>query len=187
MTRGFRLIAITAVAALVLACSAAEAKPRKFSIIGAGETNGVPLPGGNAPHWSVGIGTGLGLYLGEGGVHTETAEFHADGTITGTFGSAVPFVFEGGGGDTLVCDYGRGPNGEYIGTFLLTPVGNPEDMMFTAFWIAEFVADPNASKGEFKGVTGSWTMYAVSEPFVLGSTDWIGYAWAGTGVLNFKK
>jgi hypothetical protein len=190
MTRnvfGKSLAAIVASVTLLVASNAANAGLKPFSIIGAGTApDGIPLPGGDAPHWAVGLATELGLYEGQGGVHTESATFNADGTITGTFGSAVPFVFKGEFGNQLSCTYGRSATGAYTGTFTLTPVGDPGDGVYYAAWVAEFVPVPSGCKGAFKGVSGSWTMYAFSEPFVLGSTDPVDYAWAGTGKLNFK-
>ena len=60
-------------------------------------------------------------------------------------------------------------------------------LVVEAAWIAEFVAVPDASTGKFAGVTGSWVMYAYSEPFVLGSSDPVGYWWEGQGTLTFPK
>ena len=43
------------------------------------------------------------------------------------------------------------------------------------------------STGKFEGVTGSWTMFANSEPFVLGSNDPVYYVWKGDGSLTFQE
>jgi hypothetical protein len=60
-------------------------------------------------------------------------------------------------------------------------------LIVEAAWIAEFVAVPEASTGKFAGVTGSWIMYAFSEPFVLGSDDPVVYSWEGEGTLTFRQ
>ena len=60
-------------------------------------------------------------------------------------------------------------------------------LIVEAAWIAEFVAVPEESTGKFAGVTGSWIMYAFSEPFVLGSDDPVDYSWEGEGSLTFQK
>ncbi len=95
--------------ALTLAASPAQAQVKHFKIVGAGiGPDGLPLPGEpGRPHWAVGEATALGLYFGEGEVQINTATFNSDGTITGEFGSPVPFVFTGLGGDNLACYYGR--------------------------------------------------------------------------------
>ena len=60
-------------------------------------------------------------------------------------------------------------------------------LVVEALWVAEFVPVPDQSTGKFAGVTGSWVMYAWSEPFVLGSDDPVSYAWEGQGSLEFPK
>jgi hypothetical protein len=60
-------------------------------------------------------------------------------------------------------------------------------LVVEAAWIAEFVAQSDLSTGKFAGVTGSWVMYAYSQPFVLGSDDPVYYSWAGEGWLTFQK
>ena len=47
--------------------------------------------------------------------------------------------------------------------------------------------EPGESTGRFAGVTGSWIMYAYSEPFVLGSDDPAVYRWHGEGSLAFRE
>ena len=166
---------------------------KPFKIIGAGiAPMGLPLPGqGAGPHWIVGEATHLGRHYGEGAVVTDTADVDlANGVITGEFGGGAPFVFEGANGDRLVTYYGRPEFGAAeVGTFTLTILGVTAvgDLIVEAEWIAEFVAQPGASTGRFHGVTGSWIMYAYSDPFVLGSTDRAGYWWEGEGRLSFPK
>ncbi len=178
--------------ALVLTQSQAEAQVKPFKIIGAGVgPKGLPLPGQPPrPHWAVGVGTHLGTYYGNGEVETDSAVPQPDGTITGEFGAGAPFVFAGTNRDKLVCWYGRADHGaSQPGTFVLTILEVRADgsLVVEAAWIAEFVAVPDASTGKFAGVTGSWVMYAYSEPFVLGSSDPVGYWWEGQGTLTFPK
>ncbi len=178
----------TVVAVLTLACHSAEAQVKPFKITGDGVAPlGLPLPGQDArPHWIVGNATHLGRHSGAGTVQTDTATFHPDGSITGEFGSGEPFVFTGANGDILSCEYGRTEFGASTpGTFELIPVGPPG--IYVAIFIAEFVPVSAECTGKFAGVTGSWVMYAVTEPFLLGSTDPIDYSWEGNGTLKFKK
>jgi hypothetical protein len=56
-----------------------------------------------------------------------------------------------------------------------------------AAFVAEFVVVPDQSTGKFAGATGSWVMYAYTEPLVLGSDDPIGYWWDGQGKLTFRQ
>jgi hypothetical protein len=112
------------------------------------------------------------------------------GIITGEFGAGSPFVFRGANGDRLVTWYGRTDHGATSpGTFTLTIVDWPqnEPPTVTAAFVAEFVAVPGSSTGQFAGVTGSWIMYAFTEEFVLGSTDPIAYWWEGSGQLTYQK
>ncbi len=178
---------------LVLHGPAAEAQVVKpFQIIGAGVgPDGLPLPGEPArSHWAVGLASHMGTYLGEGTVETDSADPQPNGTITGDFGSGSPFVFKGADGDKLVCWYGRTDHGATTpGTFTLTivdvlPGGT---LVVKAAWIAQFVAVPDQSTGQFAGVTGSWVMYAYSEPFLLGSSDPVAYWWEGEGTLTFRE
>ena len=95
MFRTFRLntvvVSLLALAAvLTLACPRAEAQVKPFKIVGAGVgPNGIPLPGGSAPHWSIGEATHLGKYYGQGIVHTNniTGFDPNTGIISGEFGS----------------------------------------------------------------------------------------------------
>jgi hypothetical protein len=178
--------------ALVLTPSRAAAQAQPFTITGNGiGAHGLPLPGEPArPHWAVGTATGLGDYYGHGTVETDSAALQPNGTITGEFGSGSPFVFSNPSGDKLVCWYGRTDHGaSEPGSFVLTIVGILEDgsLVVEAAWIAQFVAVPYQSTGTFAGVTGSWVMYAYSEPFVLGSNEPVVYWWEGTGTLTFQN
>ncbi|MFI5460602.1 MAG: hypothetical protein ACHRXM_34745 [Isosphaerales bacterium] len=176
--------------ALVLAPSQAEAQVKPFNIIGGGiAPQGLPLPGEpGRPHWAVGLATDLGWYYGEGEVETDTANPPLpDGTITGQFGSPVPFVFTAANGDNLACYYGRKDFGATNpGTFELVPVPHRAGW-YVAYFIAEFVPYPPECTGEFHGVSGSWIMYATTAPFKLGSSDPIGYVWEGEGSLTLSK
>ncbi len=198
MFRNSRLKAIVVsigalLAVVALSSQQAQAQVKPFKIVGGGiAPHGIPLPGGSAPHWAVGVATHLGKYYGEGAVHTNAITgFDPDtGIYSGEFGSAEPFVFVGANGDRLSCQYGRDdlPNAEggssSPGTFQLFPVG---DGTFVAFWIAEFVPVVSQCTGKFKGVKGGWIMYAMSEPFELGSTEPTAYFWQGEGKLQFAK
>lgn len=184
MAAGLTVCALT----LVLPPNQAQAQVKPFVIVGAGiAPDGIPLPGFSAPHWAVGEASFLGNYSGAGEVETLSANFNADGTVTGTFQSPVPFVFTGANGDKLACYYGNTEYGaEEVGTFTLFPVPNRSGW-YVAYWIAEFVPyDPDCT-GKFQGVSGGWTMYALSEPFELGSTGPAGYAWVGEGSLTISK
>jgi hypothetical protein len=181
-----------ALATLALAGSTAAAQEKAFKITGVGVgTEGLPQPTeAPRPHWVVGGATHLGLHYGEGTVRTDSAAFDpSTGKIAGEFGSGDPFVFYGVGGDKLVTYYGRTDKGATTpGTFELTILGATEDgqPIVEAAWIAEFVVQPE-STGRFAGATGSWVMYAYSEPFVLGSSDPVAYWWEGEGRLTFRK
>jgi len=139
----------------------------------------------------VGNATHLGRHTGEGTVKTDSAVFDpATGRIIGEFGSGAPFVFTGANGDELVCYYGRTDFGaNKPGTFELTILDVLADgsLVVEALFIAEFVPQPDECTGKFAGVTGSWVMYATTEPFVLGSDDPINYSWKGQGSLTFEK
>jgi len=174
--------------ALVLAPNQAQAQVKPFKITGGGTApDGIPLPGGSAPHSAVGHANFLGKYSGEGEVETLTATFNADGTITGTFQSPVPFVFTGANGDDLACYYGNTEHGaENVGTFTLVPVPGLSGW-YVAHWVAEFVPFAPDCTGKFQGISGGWIMYATSEPFELGATDPVGYTWEGEGSLTFSE
>jgi hypothetical protein len=189
MFRDFRFAALTVCAlALTFSTTLADGVTKPFKIAGAGVApNGLPLPTQPArPPRIVGTATHLGLHFGLGSVRTDTAVFHADGTITGDFGSGEPFVFYGANGDVLTCQYGRTDAGASTpGRFTLVPVGT--DGVYVAHFVAEFVPVPGESTGKFKGVTGSWIMDAYTAPFELMAEDPVPYVWFGEGKLTFKK
>ena len=165
-------------------------KPFKITGSGVGPL-GLPLPGEPArPHSIVGNATHLVRHTGAGSVRTDSAVFNPDtGTIQGEFGSGDPFVFTAANGDQLVCHYGRTDKGATEpGTFELTIVGATDDghLIVEALFIAEFVVQPE-STGKFAGATGSWIMYARTEPFILGTSDPVIYSWEGEGTLTFQK
>lgn len=177
------------VATLSMLSYDAQAQVKPFKISGDGVApHGIPLPGQDArPHTAVGNATHLGNYHGAGSIQTNTLN-PADGT--GTFGSGVPFVFTGANGDILKCNYGRTDLGASTpGTFALIPVDALAGV-YKAIFVAEFVPISAECTGKFKGVTGSWVMYAVTKPFVIDATGINGsieYAWQGSGELTFKK
>lgn len=188
----YRLAIAALVACSALACANAQAQVKPFKIRGSGVApEGLPLPG-QAPreHNIVGNATELGRYTGIGTVQTDTADIDlAAGVITGTFGSGSPYTFVAANGDELVCVYGRNEEGEAEGTFKLTiheilPSGA---LVVSAEFIAEFVVQTEESTGRFADASGSWIMYAFTEPFVLGSDDPIAYRWEGEGELEFAK
>jgi hypothetical protein len=177
---------IATLIALALAHPEAKAQVKPFKITGEGVgPHGIPLPGDSAPHTAVGNANFLGKYSGAGEVETLTADFNADGTITGTFQSPVPFVFTAANGDNLACFYGNPDHGAAnLGTFTLVPVPGMSGW-YIAHWVAEFVPYDPECTGRFQGVRGGWIMYATSDPFELGSTDPAGYSWEGEGKLDF--
>ena len=180
-------------AILTLACPEAQAQVKPFKITGGGVApDGLPLPGQpGRSHWSVGNASQLGKYAGDGTVKTDSAVYDpSTGTFAGEFGSGSPYNFTAANGDELVCYYGRTDKGaDEPGTFELTIVGVSPDgfPIVEALFIAEFVPQPELSTGKFAGVTGSWIMYAWTEPFILGSSDPIEYTWEGTGSLTFPQ
>jgi hypothetical protein len=195
-------IALTFTALIALSAAHAEAQVKPFKISGEGVgPAGLPLPGQPArPHWIVGNATHLGRHEGEGSVQTDSAEIHVDPEtgmptrITGEFGSGTPFVFVAANGDELACHYGRTDFGAAEpGSFELTVVdvlgfqGGQPILLVEAVWLAEFVPQPDLCTGRFAGISGSWTMLAWSEPFVLGSDDPVFYAWEGAGKLKFAR
>jgi hypothetical protein len=188
----FQRYAILAVCTLALgfAQNQAQAQTIGFRIFGGGiAPKGLPLPG-QAPriHTSTGFGTLLGSYTGIGQVETLTANFHANGDITGLFNSPIAYRFTGSNGDVLACYYGNTEFGaRQTGTFELIPVPGEPFGVFVAQFLAEFVPYPPECTGKFAGVGGSWMMYAWTEPFVLGSTDPIAYSWQGVGLLEFNQ
>ena len=186
------IVPLVALAAILnLACPSAEAKTKHFKIFGVGAgPEGLPLPGQPArPHWVVGHATTWHTY-GSGTVTDSAGGPDENGRITGEFGSGSPFVFVGANRDRLACQYGRTEFGaEEPGYFELTIVAVLDDgsLVVEALWIAEFVVQPELCAGKFADVTGSWIMYAQSEPFVLGSDDPVYYSWEGEGELEFGR
>ena len=195
MMRIFRLnnlVVAAAFAVLIATSSSVQAQIEKpFNITGTGiAPQGLPLPGQDArPHWIVGNANHLGLHTGAGTLKTVSADPQPNGTIAGNFGSVEDFVFTGANGDKLVCEFGRDESGEFVGDFELTIVDVLPDgsLIVEALFIAEFVPVSDECTGKFAGVTGSWTMFAYTEPFLLGSTEPIIYGWDGTGSLTFQE
>jgi hypothetical protein len=186
-----RATALVALFALLGGSAAAQVKPFKVTGSGVGLT-GLPAPGQDPrPHTIESVATFLGHHTGEGTVKTDSAVFDpATGHITGEFGSGSPFVFVGANGDQLACYYGHTDFGaSEPGRYDLTILGVQPDgsLVVEALFIAEFVPVSEECTGKFAGVTGSWIMYAWTEPFVLGSDDPINYSWEGQGSLTFQK
>ncbi len=190
MIRCLRLAVLTACAIVpALTENQAQAQPTRFAIVGAGYgPKGLPLPGQPPrPHFATGYATGLGTYHGMGEVQTDTATFHANGDITGLFGSPVAFRFVGANGDVLACYYGNTDFGAtQPGTFELIPVPQLGEGVYIAQFVAQFVPYLPECTGKFAGVTGSWTMFAWTAPFVLGSSEPLQYWWEGNGTLTFN-
>jgi hypothetical protein len=127
-----------------------------------------------------------------GSVQTDSAV--VDGNrITGEFGSGSPFVFTGANGDELACEYGRLQFGAKVpGTYELTILDMTADgdLLVEAYFIAEFVVQPDLCTGKYAGATGSWIMEAWSKPFKLGLVgegESFEYAWEGEGEITFQK
>ena len=176
------------VATLSMLSYDAQAQVKPFKISGKGVApDGLPFPGQSArPHTVAGNATHLGKHKGAGGIRT--ISLNPDGT--GTFGSSEPFVFTGANGDLLYCDYGKQSDVDpTLGRFAIIPAGTPG--FFIALFEAEFVPISDSCTGKFKGVTGSWTMYAVTEPFMFDALGQISsrceYSWEGSGELTFQK
>jgi hypothetical protein len=187
MTRLKSLLSVT-VALLLAGTATAQTLP--FAVTGVGQApDGLPLPGQPArPHNIVGVGTYLGLHTGLGEVRPYSIDGMDATTITGEFKGS--FTFRKLNGSKLACTYGDTAAGASTpGRYTITIVGaTPEGAPIAeAFFVAEFVVDPAKSTGQFKGVTGSWTMYAQTGPFVLGSSDPLDYGWVGAGWLTFPK
>jgi hypothetical protein len=170
--------------ALVLASSQARAQVVKaFKVTGAGTADYVPIvPLVPVSHTATGVGTELGKYHGSG----EVQLLGFTGPTTANFDSGVPIVFVAANGDKLVCTYGDTTNGAAApGQVTLYPT---PDGLVVAVWVAEFNPLLDQCTGRFANlIAGSFIMLAVTEPFVLGAFDPVGYAWAGDGTLTFKK
>jgi hypothetical protein len=166
---------VSLVAVLVVACPPAHAQVKPFKVTGGGvASKGLPLAVDvPAPHWAVGQATELGNYVGSG--FFEIDQF--TGPLSGDFSSAVPFVFTAANGDDLAFDY--------AGTVELFPT---PDGRAVAVFVATFTPALDLCTGRFaKVIGGSFVMTAITEPFVLGSTDPTRYTWSGEGTLEFRK
>ena len=165
---------------------AAAQHPQPFLIIGAGVgPEGLPLPGEPPrPHSAVGLATHFGAYHGEGTLQTDSATFLPNGEITGEFGSAArsssPPPMETSSPPITA----ERISAENPGSFTLYPQSNG---MYIAVFLAEFVPYAPLCTGEFRGISGSWTMLAITEPFELGSSAPLAYEWQGEGSLTFEK
>lgn len=179
-----RLIVALSLCTLALASSRAEAQVKPFKITGEGLVPyGIPItPLTPGFHWAVGQATELGRYYGEG-LYNLLA---FTGPTSGVFSSASPFVFTAANGDQLAFTYGDVDNGaEEPGQVELFPADNGR---FVAVWVAEFNPVIGRCTGRFsKVVGGSFVMVAVSQPFVLGGIDPVGYSWSGEGSIEFRK
>lgn len=185
--RSIGLLSLTILSTCLADCAQVRAQVKPFKISGMGVApQGFPLPGAAPhPHDIVGQATHLGRHVGVGAVQIDP-DFQLTplGDIYGTFGSAVPFEFIGANGDVLSCHFGRTDFGASVpGTYELIYQG---DGTHVAFFVAEFVPSDQCT-GKFAGVTGNWTMYAMTDPFVLGSSDSLPYSWFGAGKLTFAK
>jgi hypothetical protein len=184
--------AVALLAALAFSTTVAQAQVTKpFKIKGGGiATTGLPFPW-QPPreHTSVGEATHLGRYHGDGMVQTDTLPDLTIGA-PGEFGGGSPYVFVGANGENLVTWYGRTDHGAtQPGSYTIDVLAALPDgtLIVEAFFIAEFVAQPDQSTGKFAGVTGSWIMYAQTAPFVLGASDPVPYTWEGEGTLTFLR
>jgi hypothetical protein len=164
---------------------------KPFKIVGVGiAPEALPLPGtGPSPiQIDKGQATHMGRHVGFGDVQTYDAAIDPNtGTIKGTFGSDLPFTFIDASGDELECTYGGDSGSPNPGTFELfildvTPEGY---LIVEGAFIAEFVVQ--GGTGKLAGTTGSWTMYAYSDPFILGAPIETAFRWEGEGKLTFQK
>ena len=183
-----RLIVFAALCAL--ATSQAHAQVTKpFKVKGGGVApEGLRPPGEVTTHLIDGTATHLGRHTGDASFDIYSLAPMSPTTLGGTFGSHDPCVFVAANGDELVCYYGRPDEGAAdFGTFEITILDiTAEGFLVDAFFIAEFVVQPE-STGRFAGATGSWIMYAQTEPFVLSSDDPVAYTWEGDGILTLPK
>ena len=108
------------------------------------------------------------------------------GPTTASFSSASPCVFVAANGDKLAFTYGDVTNhAKQPGQVQLFPAGGNK---VVARFVAEFNPWLPQCTGRFANVVGgSFTMIAVSEPFVFGSTTPVRYQWAGAGSLTFGR
>lgn len=181
------------VAVIGMATLASAAKPtvvsNPFKITGGGVApNGLRPPGEVTTHLIDGTATHLGHHTGEGSFDIYTLVPTSASTLEGTFGSHDPCVFVAANGDELVCYYGREDKGaDDVGTLEITILDiTDEGPLVEVRFIAQFVVQPE-STGRFAGASGSWIMYAQTEPFILGSDDPTNYTWEGEGTLTLPK
>lgn len=181
-------IATLTIALAVLGAAPVDARVTKpFKITGGGIAPlGLRPPGEVTPHTIGGTATHLGRHTGQGSFELLSLDFV---TFTGTFASVDPCEFIAANGDKLVCHYGRTDKGAAeLGSYELTIVDVTDggDLIVEALFIAEFVPQPECT-GRFAGATGSWIMFAQTEPFVFGASDPTAYFWEGDGKLTFRK
>jgi hypothetical protein len=186
-------VAVGLIAILGMATLAGAAKKtsvtKPFKVTGGGiAPEGLRPPGEVTTHLIDGTATHLGHHTGEGNFDIYSLAPTSPSTLEGTFGSHDSCVFEAANGDELVCYYGRTDKGAAdVGTFTINVLDlTPEGPLVEAFFIAEFVVQPE-STGRFAGASGSWIMYAQTEPFILGSSDPVAYTWVGEGSLTLPK
>ena len=184
------LAAVAALAITTLADAGKTEVTKPFKIKGGGVApEGLAPPGEVTTHLIEGTATHLGHHEGIGSFVTGPPVPTSPSTLAGEFGSDEPCVFVAANGDQLVCHYGRTDKGAAEpGEYELTVVGVTDGgvPIVEALFIAEFVPQ-SESTGRFAGATGSWIMYARTEPFVLFSTDPTAYEWEGEGELTFQK
>lgn len=92
------------------------------------------------------------------------------------FDSAVPFLFDFGGGDTLLMEYGHpelGAPGTGIAT--LTPL--PSGLLDTN-WLATFNPVPGSGTGKFAGVTGGAFLMTANNSAVDPAGTNLPYTWS---------
>jgi hypothetical protein len=188
-----RVLAVALVVIFGLATFASAGKKtsvtKPFKVKGGGVApEGLRPPGEVTTHLIDGTATHLGHHTGEGSFDIFSLAPTSPSTLEGTFGSHDTCVFEAANGDELVCYYGRTDNGAAeVGTFTINVLDvTPEGPLVEALFIAEFVVQPE-STGRFAGASGSWIMYAQTEPFVLGSSDPVAYTWEGVGTITLRK
>ena len=186
---------IVVVMALGVSIQQATAQVKAFQISGSGNIleDLPPAPGATAMHEATGNATHLGKYYGWGAVKIETIDF---ATLTGTFSSEMPFVFEAANGDLLVFQYGRtdpasgaSPTAAQAGVVEFKDAGG--GLVF-AEWDAEFNPVPELCTGRFRHVVaGSFRMIAITDPFdpMFPIPAGLPYVWSssGRGWLEFDK
>jgi hypothetical protein len=167
-----------------LASAPAKAQVVKpFKVTGGGTAEFIPIvPLVPAGHDATGQATELGRYSGAGAFQI----LAFTGPATANFDSAVPFVFTAANGDNLAFTYGDTSNGAAApGQVTLYPAAGG---LVVAVFVAEFNPVPALCTGRFtKVIGGSFIMVAVTDPFVFGATDPVGYTWSGQGALTFKN